>query len=192
MINLPGCRATGRRPTGSGSVRKCPSHGGRLWGGAVGAGVLGLELDTAHAAGAPRAAPMETSLSPCSRGHLCFVFSRVQFVSLDETTLNHQLNDRLVTYSARHRNIPCWISNIKEFHAKSHNQFSSLLLKSSSKSTFHHKILPGTGDDVTSIERLVTYWIAVHPGTGWAYGYIILPMVSIPRWWVATWGLFSK
>lgn len=49
------------------------------------------------------------------------------------------------------------ISNIKEFHAKSHNQFSSLLLKSSSKSTFHHKILPGTGDDVTSIERLVTY-----------------------------------
>lgn len=121
-----------------------------------------------------------------------FEVRSVQFVSLDETTLNHQLNDRLVTYSARHRNIPCWISNIKEFHAKSHNQFSSLLLKSSSKSTFHHKILPGTGDDVTSIERLVTYWIAVHPATGLAYGYIILPMVSIPRWWVATWGLFSK
>lgn len=37
--------------------------------------------------------------------------------------------------------------------------------KSSSKSTFHHKISPGTGDDVTSIERLVTYCIAVHQMT---------------------------
>lgn len=47
-----------------------------------------------------------------------FEVRSVQFVSLDETTLNHQLNDRLVTYSVRHRNIPCWISNIKEFDAK--------------------------------------------------------------------------